>query len=172
MGRAPFSSCLAFLFLAACTGAPIGQPTPLATSAPASATAPSSRVTPQAASCAISDTWDVELTVTGGFAGVERRLQVDDQGAYEAEDAQPASKEEGFLSADEMQQLLGLLPSVCEPYEPSRPPSCADCFNYFLEATLQGSAYEFILNDLSLAEAPVGPLVGWLSSYLNAVLQD
>jgi len=172
MGRAGFSSGLALLLLAACTSAPIGQPTPLATTAPASATAPSSRATPQSSSCDVSGTWDVELNVTGGFAGVDRRLQVDDQGAYEAEDAQPASKEEGVLSADEMEQLLALLPSVCEPYEAARPPSCADCFNYFLEATLQGSAYEFILNDLSLAEAPVGPLVGWLSSYLNTVLQD
>ena len=172
MGRAPLSSALVLLTLAACTAAPLGQPTAVPTTAPASTTAPSSRATPQPSSCDVSGTWEVELSVTGGFAGVDRRLQVDDQGAYEAEDAQPASKEEGVLSADEMEQLLALLPSVCEPYEASRPPSCADCFNYFLEATLQGSAYEFILNDLSLAEAPVGPLVGWLSSYLNAVLQD
>ncbi len=163
MGRASLSPCLVLLLLAACTGAPMARP---------SATAPSSKATPQPASCDVGGTWDVELTVTGGFAGVERRIQVDDQGAYEAEDAQQAAKEEGMLSADEMEQLLGLLPSVCEPYEAARPPSCADCFNYALEATLEGSGYEFILNDLSLPDAPVGPLVGWLSSYLNTVLQD
>jgi len=172
MARAGFSSGLALLLLAACTTAPMGQPTPLATTAPALATAPSSRATPQASSCDVNGTWDVELSVSGGFAGVERSLHVDDQGAYVAEDAQLASKEEGVLSADEMEQLLGLLPSVCEPYEATRPPSCADCFNYSLQATLQDAAYAFVLNDVSLAEAPVGPLVGWLSSYLNAVLQD
>jgi hypothetical protein len=83
-----------------------------------------------------------------------------------------ASKEEGLLSPDELSELQALLPSVCEPYDASRPPSCADCFNYSLQAALEGSAYEFVLNDLNLAEAPVGPLVQWLNSFLNAALQE
>jgi len=172
MGGASLSSGLALPWLAACSAAPMGQPTALATTALASASPPSSRLTPQTSSCDVSDTWDVELTVTGGFAGVDRRLEVGDLGAYEAEDAQTASREEGVLSADETEQLLELLPSVCEPNDAARLPSCADCFNYSLQATLQGSPYELVLNDLNLPEAPVGPLVGWLSSYLNAVLQD
>jgi hypothetical protein len=112
----------------------------------------------------------VELTVSGGFAGIEHKLEVDSSGAYEAEDLQSGAKVEGTLSAATTAQVEQGLSGICQAQASGRPPACADCFQYSLEVSVGGVTYQAVFNDLSLPESPVAPLVGTLTQILNEAL--
>lgn len=108
--------------------------------------------------------------MTGGIAGVERDLALDQTGAYKAKDGQSGRSVEGVASPDVMDKILDELRSLCHVSESQRPRSCADCFLYSLQATLNGQDYQIVLNDLNLMDSPAGPLVATLGGYLGRVL--
>jgi hypothetical protein len=105
------------------------------------------------------------------LAGVDRKLELDQTGKYEAEDLQQGPKAEGNLTPEVMGDVVGLLQGFCMSPETSRPPACADCFLYSLQVTLQGVHYELELNDLSATGTPAGGLVAFMSQLLNSALE-
>jgi hypothetical protein len=114
--------------------------------------------------------WEVELVVSGGFAGVERKVEVDSSGKYEVEDLQTGAKVEGTLPAATLAQIEEELTGACQSDGTGRPPACADCFNYSLEVTTGSSAYHLVLNDLSLSESPAAPLIQSLNELVAQAL--
>lgn len=141
------------------TGVP---PKPLPTSTgPASATA---------LPCSVEAPWSVELVISGGFAGIEQKLEVESSGAHEAEDLQSGAKVEGTLSAETTAQVEQGLSGICQAQAPGRPPACADCFQYSIEVSVGGVTYQAVYNDLSLPESSVAPLVETLTVILNEAL--
>ncbi|HSB90001.1 MAG TPA: hypothetical protein VLD63_08265 [Anaerolineales bacterium] len=120
--------------------------------------------------CEITGPWNLELHLSGGFAGVERRLELDQSGAYEARDERSGRSAEGLVPADVLDEILGELPSLCSAPPQARPPTCADCFLYLLQGTINGTRIEMVFNDLNLAEHPAGALVGTLAGFLTRAL--
>lgn len=155
------------------TPSPEGRATsaPTLTAAPApSATAV--LLTPAATGrpCDTGGTWNLELAVTGGLVGVDQRLELDQTGAYRAIDQRDKTTLEGTLPSEAMTDVIGNLPSVCSTPSVTRPPACADCYTYSLQATLDGRQYEIALNDANLAQSAAGELVGLLSRLLSSAL--
>jgi hypothetical protein len=131
---------------------------------------PSPTHAPTSVSCTVQAPWSVELIVTGGFAGVERKVEVDSSGAYQAKDLQTGASSEGTLSAEAVAQIQADLPAVCQAAEAGRPPACADCFQYLLGVRFASADYRIGFNDLSLPNNPAAPLVGDLTHVLNEAL--
>jgi hypothetical protein len=125
---------------------------------------------PSAVPCLLEGPWEVELTVSGGFAGVERKLEVESSGRYQVEDRQIGEKVEGVLPQEALTQIEADLPAVCLAGDAGRPPACADCFQYSLEVTSAGAVYRVGLNDLSLPDSPAAPLVGDLLHLMSETL--
>jgi hypothetical protein len=170
------SLCGIVLIVAACTGSPPDGVPSTATPAAASSTAlPQSSPTvsvvgsPTAPPCVIEPPWTVELVVSGGFAGIEHKLEIDSSGGYQAEDVQAGTKVEGSLSAEMLAMVEGQLPLVCQP-SPGRPPACADCLQYSIEVTSASGNYQVVLNDVSLAQSPMAPLVDTLAQVMKDAL--
>jgi hypothetical protein len=110
------------------------------------------------------------LAVTGGFAGVDRKLELDQTGAYQAIDRQLKITLPGSFPPDMVADVAQRLPAVCVASGATRPPACADCFTYSLQANLESGHYELALNDANLAQAPAGELIGFLSRLLSSTL--
>jgi hypothetical protein len=123
-----------------------------------------------AITCPVDEPWRIEFTVSGGFAGIEHKLEVESSGAYQAENVQSGAKVEGTLPADIVADLEELLPVLCQATSSGRPPTCADCFQYSLEVETGNAVYRASLNDISLPESPASPLVGALMQILNETL--
>ena len=161
------------LALTACAGPPAAvspsaaSPLPSPTTLPQTPTKP---VSPTEAACPVEQPWTIEFVVSGGFAGIEHRLEIDSTGAYQAQDAQTGTKVEGSLPAETMALLEAQLPALCGVGEAGRPPACADCFQYALEVTSGGATYSIVLNDVSLSQSTAAPLVGTLLQILNEAL--
>ena len=156
------------------TAAPANTPTSAPTRSTASATPQStteSSPSPAARPCQIEGTWELDLAVTGGLAGVDRKLELDQTGKYEAADLRQDAKVEGNLAPELMGDVVGLLQGFCKSPETARPPACADCFLYSLQVTLQGVHFELELNDLNVMETPAGELVAFMSQLLNSALE-
>ena len=177
-----YAFCLALLILSTACG-----PSPVpATSVPATAdrttvptdastataqtTGATPSVTPALATCEVSGPWQVELNVTGGFAGIERRVELDQTGRYEAKDEQSGQTVEGRAASDVMADVVGGLSSLCQAVNDSRPPVCADCFSYFLQAAIDGARYEVALSDANVTQSPAAPLIGVLVRLLQDAL--
>ena len=172
--RGPTASA-ATLILTACA-ASIGEvatatpvPPPSQTPAPTAAAA-THAVSATASTCTVEAPWSVELRISGGIAGIERKVEVDSSGKYEVEDLQTGEKVEGPLSPARMARVEEGLSGVCLAGDPGRPPACADCFTYSLEVTYGGTAFQAVYNDLSLAGSPMAPLVGTLNQILTESL--
>ncbi len=160
------------VLLASCSPAPAAGPTPEASAGP---TLPAS-TTPKPGSptseCAVGETWTVGLSVTGGFAGVDQHLDLDQTGAYTAADLRQDRNVEGFLPPETVADVAELLPTVCDATGSERLPPCADCFTYSLEVLLNQSRYSFVANDVSLSESPAAELTGLMNQLLSSALES
>jgi hypothetical protein len=110
--------------------------------------------------------------MTGGLAGVDRELTLDQTGTYQAFDRRQNISQAGLFASDLMSEVIEQLPAVCAPRGDQRPPACADCFAYSLEVTLESGRYEVALNDANLGQAPAGGLVSLLSQWLGSALDN
>jgi hypothetical protein len=128
------------------------------------------RLTPPAADCDLSGEWQVELNQSGGLAGVQSRLIIDSNGSYVAEDLRQRRRVDGAVTSEALQQVLDLLPAICEPRQMGRLPVCADCFTYALRLRVSEAEYAATLNDLSPADSPLGSLARLLSRLLAEAL--
>lgn len=175
---ASVGAVLLTLLLPACAVAPTVLPTSTAIatatspSIPTPVKLPSATVaaSPVPGDCAVDEPWTIELTISGGLAGIEHKLEVDSSGAYEAEDLQSGAKVDGTLPAATVAELEALLPPLCQEPAGSRPPSCADCFTYRLEVTAGDFVYQATMNDLSLPDSTAAPLVAALNQILSTTL--
>jgi hypothetical protein len=127
---------------------------------------------PDLPDCDVEVPWQIELSLTGGLAGVQRRLLLDDSGRYLAEDLRQERRAEGEATAEFMQKIRQQLPLVCAETGAPRLPACADCFIYSLHVRLDGTEFRAEFNDVSLGESPMAELVGPLAQWLTEVVKS
>jgi len=154
-------------------GASSGGPAPTQPAGPTQEASPrASSPAPTGKVCDADGPWELRLTVTGGLAGVERELTLDQSGAYQAFDRQGNIGQAGVFASDLMTEVVAQLPAACVHGGGQRPPACADCFTYALEVTLQSGRYQVLLNDANLGQVPAGGLVSLLSQLLGSALDS
>lgn len=150
----------ALCILAAC--APPSTLTPLATPA---------RATEQALP-ALEGKWIVKLTHSGGIMGLMRWIEISSDGKFIVTDERADETVKGRLSNQELTELKGII--VESRYQASPAPEgtiCADCFLYDLEIQSAGKSFQVQLNDLTLPQSGLEPLVTYLRSLLEETLK-
>ncbi len=115
--------------------------------------------------------WTVELSKSGGIAGLQRQLTVESNGAWRASDRKLGRKN-GRLTTEQLAKLnqtLSMLKSTPEPKSMrSFPSRCADCIETRINAVINGSHYTTTVLSGTKIEQPYADLLSQLSPLLQA----
>jgi hypothetical protein len=149
------------------TTAPASPGAPTSTSIAPNTPAPTAAAT---ATSPFAGPWQLAFTLSGGFAGLSRRLTVDSAGAGTFEDQRRPRTVNAVLSSGEITQLRQLLEgSSFFSQAASQTRSCADCFNYELMVTSGSRSHTVRANNAGLDQR-LEPLVNWLTALLERQL--
>jgi len=175
---------VAYLLLVAALAACVPPPQPPEPATPSStperisqataisaATATSTQNPPlPTATCEPPTEWQLTLAISGGFAGVAHRLTVGSNGKATAVDERSGETATATLSPQDLAELELLVCTASQAPVTSRPPVCADCFNYSLTLGDSGKPVTWTWNDISLRDHPAAPLVQALRLHLDDLL--
>jgi hypothetical protein len=114
------------------------------------------------------DTWRLEIHLSGGFAGLNRELQLSSTGELSAHDRRRDTHVTARVSADEISKIGSLIPVA--PASPSRKTGCADCFLYDLTLHVRGRSVVVRTDDVSLGGSDIEPLVRNLVALLDRAM--
>jgi hypothetical protein len=116
--------------------------------------------------------WTLKLVQTGGFAGVNLGVEVTSQGQLTASDGRTHRTVTQPLAPDALARLGQLYAAsrLAQPGTPTR--SCADCFNYELEARSGAAALHVQLDDTNLASSGFAELIGYLRELRDTALRS
>jgi hypothetical protein len=117
-----------------------------------------------------TESWSVKLTVSGGIAGIQRNIQVDETGKYTVTDEQAGNTQTGELTDVELAELESLVTGF-EFSSPKTPSMCADCFVYDLEIQSGGKKMLAQADDVNLGDSGMGTLVEFLRGLMDRALQ-
>ena len=116
--------------------------------------------------------WSVQLTQTGGFAGVQLYIQVSSDGMLTAEDKRSGRRVSSPVSPERMAELSRLLGQVKAPTA-KRPPSvCADCFVYDLEIASGSGLVRIQADDMDLSASGAQALIQLLGQMRDQALRS
>jgi hypothetical protein len=115
------------------------------------------------------DVWQLTLQLTGGFAGIDRQLELASTGELKVTDRRRGTQVITQASASELAQIASMVADL-KSVDPVRGSTCRDCIQYDLRIRLSGRSLLFSINDVSLVGTPVEPLVNVLTGALNREL--
>ena len=118
----------------------------------------------------MEETWTVKMTQSGGIMGLLRSIEVDSEGKYFVADERAGETVSGDLSGDEITQLQRLITDLV--FTPSvNPAICADCFIYDIEINSGGKKMIVNVDDISLPDSGMEPLVEFLRGIMDSALK-
>jgi hypothetical protein len=142
-----------------------GVPTPTcqasASRLPQSATAP-------AAPGPFAEPWRLEIHLSGGFAGLDRQLDLSSTGELTASDRRRDAHVTARVAAGDIAQINSLIP-VAAVASANRT-GCADCLLYDLTLHAHGQSVVVHLDDITLGRSGVEPLIRSLLTLLDRAL--
>jgi hypothetical protein len=119
---------------------------------------------------ALEDDWSVNMTLSGGIAGLMRTIEVKADGRYTVADQRAGNTASGELTEDELARLEEML-STLEFSTSKNPSACADCFVYDIEIISGGQKMIVNADDVTLGDSGVGPLAQFLRGIMDSALQ-
>lgn len=158
----PFSLlfCMAFLFTSCNT---------LPDSSPPGDDQPNQTATANEVATQMGDSWQINMQISGGVAGVRRSIVVNSLGEATASDAKKNQTVSSQLSEDELGKLFGLIKDLPEEWVMVNK-DCKDCFEYALDITRGAKEFSANLNDLELVDTDLDPLINALLVIQNQLL--
>lgn len=116
--------------------------------------------------------WGVHFIVSGGIAGMSQTLLVTSDRGLIARDLRRGAKVEQHLDERAVQDIAQALSALKEqpPSAGMFPGRCRDCFNYEVQAVLDGERRYVRLSSEQLQESPYRDLVKVLSETLRRAL--
>ena len=114
-------------------------------------------------------TWQVTLQLMGGFAGIDRELELASTGELKVTDRRRGTERVGQASASELAQIASMVANL-ESVDPARESTCRDCLRYQLRIRLSKRSLFFTINDVTLAGSPLEPLANALTTVLSREL--
>ena len=116
--------------------------------------------------------WTIEMAHTGGIMGLSRSIEISSDGKFTVTDKRANKTMNGELSAVELSKTNELL-SSSQYISPSKPNGmiCADCFIYDLNIQTDGGKFVVQLNDISLPDSGLEPLVTHLRGLMDRTLK-
>ena len=115
------------------------------------------------------DVWQLTLQLTGGFAGMDRQLELASTGELKVTDRRRGTHAITQASASELAQIAAMVADL-KSVDAVRRSTCRDCIQYDLTIRLNGRTLLFSVNDVSVVGTPVEPLTKLLSGALNREL--
>ena len=115
------------------------------------------------------DVWQLTLQLTGGFAGIDRQLELSSTGELKVTDRRRGTQVITQASATELAQIASMVADL-KSVDAVRESTCRDCVQYDLRIRLSGRSLLFNINDVSLVGTPVEPLAKVLTGVLNREL--
>jgi hypothetical protein len=112
--------------------------------------------------------WRLAMHLSGGFAGLDRQLELASTGELTAADRRRGTQVTARVTAEDIAQLAELIPAA--PLPSTAPSGCADCLLYAVTIEAHGGSLAVALDDVSLGRSPVAPLVKRLNELLNQAL--
>lgn len=118
-----------------------------------------------------SGDWTIKMTQSGGIMGLSRSIEVSSDGNYTVVDERANKTVTGEFTANELLELNELV--TTSKYVPATKPdgTCADCFVYDLEIQVNGEKLSIQLNDVSLPNSGLEPLVAYLQGLMETTLK-
>jgi hypothetical protein len=104
----------------------------------------------------------VELAQSGGFAGVNLRVEIDRAGVLTATDARAAQEVTKTLSQPELIELDQLLEGAVHNESTETHSACADCFTYDLQISGALESIRWRGDDATLASSGFERLIAFL----------
>ncbi len=128
---------------------------------------------PSDAQSSSAGSWDVSLSQTGGFAGLDLKVDVSSDGRLTAEDVKSGKQAIKQLDAASLAKLSTLIASAAAlaPQSPQRS-SCADCFLYDLQITSGSRSIHIQADDTTLGPSGLRELVSLLQQLRDVTLKS
>ena len=116
--------------------------------------------------------WVIKMTHSGGIMGLSRSIEISADGKFTVVDKRANKTMNGELSAVELSKVRELI-SSSKYVSPGKPNGmvCADCFIYDLEVRADGEKFAVQLNDISLPDSGLEPLVTQLRELIDKALK-
>jgi hypothetical protein len=115
------------------------------------------------------EAWQLTLQLTGGFAGVDRQLELASTGELKVTDRKRGTHAITQASASELTQISSMVADL-KSIDAVRRSTCRDCIQYDLTIRLSGRTLVFSVNDVSVVGTPLEPLTRVLTGALNREL--
>ena len=117
--------------------------------------------------------WMIKMTHSGGIMGLSRSIEISADGKFTVVDKRANKTMNGELSAVELSKVRELISST-KYVSPDKPNgmACADCFIYDLEVRADGEKFAAQLNDISLPDSGLEPLVNYLRNLIDTTLKQ
>jgi len=145
------------IVLTACAGMPVSTPLPESLGTPTSQSN---------SACSVPTNWAIAYSRSGGFAGFNESLTLDNGGNLKVQSERPPADMVKTISDDQVKMITDLLVQTC-PFEVALDKGdCADCFVYDLDIQMDGLAYSVQASDVTLGEE-LHPLINALSLLLQ-----
>ncbi|MCX6067071.1 MAG: hypothetical protein NT121_15165 [Chloroflexi bacterium] len=115
--------------------------------------------------------WQIKLSQSGGLAGVQRSIEIFGSGEMTVDDENSKAHIVDKLAAEQLASLEKLVASSQYQPDSGSAGGCADCFVYMLEITSGGETFQAQLDDVTLADSGLNPLVDTLGRLMKAALE-
>ena len=118
------------------------------------------------------ETWTIKMNHSGGIMGLSRSIEISSDGKFTVADERSGKTIEGQLSTDKLSQLQELIKTL-KPVKVTgiEQTGCADCFIYELEIQGGGKSFSTQVNDITLNDSGLSPLVDFLRNILETSLK-
>jgi hypothetical protein len=114
-------------------------------------------------------TWTLEMTHSGGIAGISRSIEISSDGSYTVSDHQAGTNRAGQLATDELEEL-GKIVATIQYSTVSKETGCADCFVYDIAIAATGKPFKARVDDVNMEDSGLGPLVMFLRTIMEREL--
>ncbi|MCE9644649.1 MAG: hypothetical protein K8S20_01525 [Chloroflexi bacterium] len=121
---------------------------------------------------ALEGGWTIQMNHSGGIMGLSRSIDISSTGKYLILDERAGKSVTGQLAGDELSQLMEIVAtSEYRTKDSQLPSACADCFIYDLEIAGSRGNFKVQLDDVSLPDSGMEPLVTLLRNWMDAALK-
>lgn len=115
--------------------------------------------------------WNLEFSYTGGFAGFNRKMEVDSAGQATVTDIRTGETAQVQLSREQLTELRELAAQAV--FQPgAKPGPCADCFVYTLKIEPgTGTPFTAQVDDTNLEASGLSALINYLREVMDNALK-
>lgn len=119
-------------------------------------------------------TWEIDLGISGGIAGIRLHLKVTSSGLLLAQDMKQGKRVERKARPEQIREITGMLSRLGPGKDGNSlrglPGRCRDCFQYDLAISVDGRHQRMAMHSTAVRDSRQAELIGVLSALLREAL--